>query len=294
MIARGMGLAVAQALEARGGWKINLIDIKDDEGRQAADSLSNTTYHRANLLNYEEVTAAFKNIFIAGNNRLDFVFANAGVIETSNLFTKHESLDGPPPPDLTAVEVNLKSCINAVHVGRHYINLSPAKGSIVINASCSSFWPTYWAPIYTASKCMQQCSPHIRVAWSLANGTSHFAVGVMGFMRCVADCYKTEGIRVNALCPGAVRTPIVSDKAWEAMPEDVFTPLELIAETVLKLAGGNELVDANGTRAGPDELFGKAVVASGKNIYIQPDTPYCDDVLARTIESTKMDKQTAV
>lgn len=154
-----MGLAVAQALEARGGWKINLIDIKDDEGRQAADSLSNTTYHRANLLDYGEVTAAFKNAFTAGNNRLDLVFANAGVIESSNVFTKHESLDGPPPPDLTALEVNLKSCINAVHVGRHYINLSPSKGSIVINASCSSFWPTYWAPIYTASKCMLQGHP---------------------------------------------------------------------------------------------------------------------------------------
>lgn len=154
-----MGLAVAQALEARGGWKINLIDIKDDEGRQASDSLSNTTYHRANLLNYEEVTAAFKNAFTAGNNRLDFVFANAGVVESTNVFTKHESLDGPPPPDLTALEVNLKSCINAVHVGRHYINLSPDKGSIVINASCSSFWPTYWAPVYTASKCMLHRPP---------------------------------------------------------------------------------------------------------------------------------------
>lgn len=289
-----MGLAVAQALEARGGWKINLIDIKDDEGRQAADSLSNTTYHRANLLNYEEVTAAFKNAFTAGNNRLDFVFANAGVIESSNVFKKHEGLDGPPPPDLTALEVNLKSCINAVHVARHYINLSPSKGSIVINASCSSFWPTYWAPIYTASKCMLQHRPTVVFLEGLL--TEHFTtkVGVLGFMRCVADYYKTEGIRVNALCPGAVRTPIVSDKAWEAMPEDVFTPLELIAETVLKLAGGDEFVDANGTRAGPDELFGKAVVASGKNIYIQPDTPYADGVLARTIESTKMDKQTAV
>ncbi|KAH8742358.1 hypothetical protein F5883DRAFT_442469 [Diaporthe sp. PMI_573] len=148
-----MGLAVAQALEAKGGWKINLIDIKDEEGKQAADSLSNATYHRANLTNYEEVVAAFKSAFTAGNNKLDFVFANAGVIELSNIFAKHESLDGPPPPDLTALEVNLKSCINAVHVGRHYINLSPAKGSIVINSSCSSFWPTYWAPIYTASKC---------------------------------------------------------------------------------------------------------------------------------------------
>lgn len=157
---------MAQALQAKGGWKINLIDIKDEEGRKAADSLSNATYHRANLLNYDEVTAAFKNAYIAGNNRLDFVFANAGVIESSNIYTKHDSLDGPPPPDLTALEVNLKSCINAVHIARHYINLSPDKGSIVVNASCSSFWPTYWAPIYTASKCMPQRPPHTPKAMS--------------------------------------------------------------------------------------------------------------------------------
>lgn len=119
-------------------------------------------------------------------------------------------------------------------------------------------------------------------------------VGILGFMRSVADYYRHEGIRVNALCPGAVRTPIVPDHAWAAMPEDVFTPMELISGTVLRLAAGEELVDANGTRAGPDELFGKAVVASGKNIYIQPETAYCDDVLERTIESTKMGKQTSV
>lgn len=289
-----MGLAVAQALAAKGGWKINLIDIKDEEGRQAADSLSNTIYHRANLLDYEEVTTAFKKAFTAGNNRLDFVFANAGVIENTSIFGKHETIDGPPPPDLTALEVNLKSCINTVHVARHYINLSPAKGSIVINASCSSFWPTYWAPIYTASKCMFHRPPHRSLVRKLAEELLNLEVGIMGFMRSVADYYKHEGIRVNALCPGAVRTPIVPDKAWEAMPEDVFTPLELIAEIVLKLAEGKELVDANGTRATPDELFGKAVVANGKNIYIQPEPQYCDDVLARTIESTKMGNQTAV
>ncbi|KAL1853905.1 hypothetical protein Daus18300_011647 [Diaporthe australafricana] len=235
---RGMGLAVAQALAAKGGWKINLIDIKDEEGKRAADSLSNTTYHRANLVNYEEVTAAFKKAFLDGNNRLDFVFANAGVIESSNLYAKHDSVDAPPPPDLTAVEVNLKSC--------------PAKR------------------------------------------TFNLEVGILGFMRSVADYYKHEGIRVNALCPGAVRTPIVSDQAWKAMPEDVFTPMELISEIVLKLAGGEELVDANGERAASDELYGKAVVANGKNIYIQHDTPYCDDRMARIVENTRMGKQTAV
>lgn len=113
-------------------------------------------------------------------------------------------------------------------------------------------------------------------------------------MRSVASYYKHEGIRVNALCPGAVRTPIVSDQAWKAMPEDVFTPLELISEIVLNLAGGEELVDANGEKAASDELYGKAVVANGNKIYIQHDTPYCDDRMARIVESTRMGKQTAV
>ncbi|KAG8164387.1 hypothetical protein KVR01_006305 [Diaporthe batatas] len=268
---RGIGLAVAQALDAKGGWKINLIDIRDDEGKQAAESLSNATYHRANLTNYDEVTAAFKSAFVAGKNRLDFVFANAGIIESSNLFAKHDSIDGPPPPDFAAVEINLKGCINTVHVGRHYINLSPGKGSIVINASSTSFWPAYWAPIYTASK-----------------------FGILGFMRTVADSYKLDGVRVNALCPGAVRTHIVPDRAWDSLPVDVFTPLSIITDTVLKLAEGAEIVDANGTKATSDELFGKAVVANGKNIYIQPETAYCDDVMERTIENTRMGKQTAL
>jgi NAD(P)-dependent dehydrogenase (short-subunit alcohol dehydrogenase family) len=116
----------------------------------------------------------------------------------------------------------------------------------------------------------------------------------MGFMRCVADSYKHDGIRVNALCPGAVRTPIVPDRAWEAMPEDVFTPMELISELVLKLAAGVEIVDSNGIKVSPDELFGQAVVANGKNIYIQPVPPYCDNVMERTLENTRMGKQTSV
>lgn len=113
-------------------------------------------------------------------------------------------------------------------------------------------------------------------------------------MRCVADSYKLDGIRVNALCPGAVRTPIVPDRAWEAMPEDVFTPMPLIAEIVLKLAEGSEIIDSNGSTTTSDELFGKAVVANGKKIYVQAEPAYCDVIMERTIENTRMGKQTAV
>ena len=111
-------------------------------------------------------------------------------------------------------------------------------------------------------------------------------------MRSVADNYKHDGIRVNALCPGAVRTTIVPEEAWESMPEDVFTPLELISDVVLKLAEGREIVDAKGVRVGPEDLYGQAIVANGKNLYVQDGPDYCDDVMARTMESTKLENQT--
>lgn len=155
LTAGGMGLAVAQALAAQGTWQIHLVDIKDEEGRRAAASLPRTTFHRADLVQYDEVVSTFRAAFTAGGrNRLDFVFANAGMIEKSDMYTRSDSFDGPPaPPDLSAIDVNLKGCVYTVHVARHYLNLSPDKGSIVITASSTSFWPVGWAPIYTASKC---------------------------------------------------------------------------------------------------------------------------------------------
>jgi hypothetical protein len=91
-----------------------------------------------------------------------------------------------------------------------------------------------------------------------------------------------------------VRTPLVPDRAWEAIPEDVFTPMELISEVVLKLAEGAEVIDSRGVKVTPDELYGKAVVANGKKLYIHSEPAYCDDVMERTIENTRMAKQTSV
>lgn len=102
------------------------------------------------------------------------MFANAGLIEKSVMFDlskpslllsssssardedeEEEEVLPPPRPDYTAIEVNLQGAIDTVHLARHYMLRSPEKekGAIVITASCSSVWPTYWAPIYSASKC---------------------------------------------------------------------------------------------------------------------------------------------
>lgn len=151
--ASGMGLAVAQALASRGGWQIHVLDIKEDEGTRAASALPDTSFHRTDLTKYDDITAAFKTAFASGGGRLDLVFANAGIFEQSNVYdVTSTSLDLPPEPNYATVEVNLKGCINTIHVARHFIGKSSTKGSIVVTGSCASVWPSYITPVYTATK----------------------------------------------------------------------------------------------------------------------------------------------
>lgn len=148
-----MGLAVVQALAARGGWQIHIIDIKEAEGKEVAASVPNTSFHQADLTNYAQLGAAFKAAFVAGNQRLDFVFANAGILERANFYVDTgRSIEPPPEMNMTSVDVNLKGCINSVHLARHYIRQSPEKGSIVITSSCSGLWPSFCTPTYAAAK----------------------------------------------------------------------------------------------------------------------------------------------
>lgn len=176
-------------------WNIHLVDVKPEEeaGRHAVASLLGLSspsgsqaanvvvYHQADVADYAQLAAVFRAAFLGGDGgqrRLDWVFANAGVFERTKYFadddeppSKDRGDDNdeppPPPPDYKALEVNLQGAVNTVHLARHYISRSTAagggevegeggSGSIVVTASCSSFWPTYWAPIYTASKCMYQ------------------------------------------------------------------------------------------------------------------------------------------
>lgn len=148
-----MGLAVVQALAARGGWQIHIIDLKEAEGKEVAATVPNTFFHKANITNYAELGAAFKAAFLAGNQRLDFVFANAGILERANFYADTgKTVEPPPELNMASVDINLRGCINSVHLARHYIRQSPDKGAIVITSSCSGLWPSYCAPTYAAAK----------------------------------------------------------------------------------------------------------------------------------------------
>lgn len=302
-----MGLAVAQALAAQGTWFIHLVDIKADEGEQAARDLGpNATFHCVNLRNYDALAAVFKAAYLDnGRRRLDFVFANAGLIERGNMFDLTSSEgnkndeEPPPRPDYAALEVNLQGAVDTVHLARHYMLRSPEKdkGAIVITASCASVWPTYWAPIYSASKCklpfLDKRTKYLaKKSKSLQLLILRYAhlVGILGFMRAIAGHYMVkDGIRVNALLPGAVKTPIIE---WDPnFPEDIFTPMELIAETVLNLAAGGEIVDAKGVKVPPEKAYGQAVLAHRKSIYIIPEAEYVDKAMEVLMEGTRAENQ---
>jgi NAD(P)-dependent dehydrogenase (short-subunit alcohol dehydrogenase family) len=155
-----MGQAVAKALSACEKWEIHILDINEERGAQAAKEVPRTTFHRANVTKYSELAEAFQNVF-QKTSQLDFVFANAGVIERNNFYATPQAehfkdVCPPPEPDLLSIDTDLKGVVFTTHLAQHYFRHSPHKGqgtSLVMTASCAGFYPSFYSPLYSAAKC---------------------------------------------------------------------------------------------------------------------------------------------
>jgi NAD(P)-dependent dehydrogenase (short-subunit alcohol dehydrogenase family) len=270
-----MGLAVAQALARRGGWKLHLLDL-----RPPLEEVDNATFHKVNVTNYDSLATTFQTVFDA-DGRLDFVYANAGIVERFDWYEAHPAGKPPPPPDQTVVDINLKSVINTSWLAQHYFRQSTRSQNknLVMTASVGGLYRCQVSPCYCATK--------------------H---GVVGFMRSIAPFYfkdKTINARVNCICPGTVRTNLLDAAAWGTFDPGVFVPIEKIVSTVLMLIDGHDsggtgldgkalsdaLTGSNG-HAG-DKLWGKAVELSGSKHYYRDQPGYCDDHMATCMLATE-------
>ncbi|KAK5156843.1 hypothetical protein LTR04_005522 [Oleoguttula sp. CCFEE 6159] len=265
--ASGMGLEVARALSKRGGWQINLLDLNAERGEEAASSLGETAkFHQTDVGQYKALSTTFDSIF-KSQGRLDFVFANAGVVERDSFYAHHPSDAGPPPPpDLLSVDINLKAVITTSYLAQHYFRLSPEKGkgaNLVATASCGGFYPVPFGPMYSGAK--------------------H---GVVGFMRSIArNFWKNDGIRVNMICPGSVRTNLLESSAWDMFKPEWFVPIEKIAEVVLMLVDGYDETEGQIRDASKEPFWGKAVEISGTRHYFRDRQEYCDKYMRDCMES---------
>ncbi|KAF7554163.1 hypothetical protein G7Z17_g3096 [Cylindrodendrum hubeiense] len=270
--ASGMGLTVAQALAPK-GWTVHILDFNKQAGVAAEQSLANSKFHQVDVTSWESLSKAFESVFLQ-DGRLDFVFANAGIVERDNFYETPDNDGIPSEPNLKTLDVNLNSVINQSYLALHYFRRSPHKGkgaSLVMTASVGGLYPSQYCPIYSASK-----------------------AGVIHFMRAIAFPYHhSNGIRVYATCPGTVKTNLMNDKEWTTFPEEYFTPLSRIASTVEMLVEGGDMTDAWGRTVKDGENYGLAVEINAENFYFRDMPEFCDDSMRKVIEATSMENQLA-
>ena len=145
--------------------------------------------------------------------RLDVACLNAGVV------TGHPSIvDLPDEAYRRIVRVNVDGVVFGVRALTPLLERSGG-GDIVVTASLAGLTTMASDPIYA--------------------GTKHFLVG---FVRSVAPQLDERGIRINAVCPGIVDTPLLGEEGRARLRESGFPLLspEDVAETVAAVLASGE------------------------------------------------------
>ncbi len=212
----GIGRATARRFSAEGA-RVVAVDLDEASGKAAADEVGGT-FVGCDVSSEPAVAELFESV-VATYGRVDIAFNNAGISpsdDDSILTTGLEAWERVQRVNLTSVYLCCKYAIP--HMQRQ------GKGSIVNTASFVALMGAATSQIsYTASK-----------------------GGVLAMTRELGVQFAREGIRINALCPGPVATPLLmelfaSDPERAArrlvhIPMGRFAEPEEIASTVAFLA----------------------------------------------------------
>jgi NAD(P)-dependent dehydrogenase (short-subunit alcohol dehydrogenase family) len=180
----GMGLATAQAF-ASAGAAIVLADINAAAVRAATEALTSAGHQAIAVtcdVSDEAQAAAMVERAVSAFGRLDMAFNNAGI--------------QVPPSDAADETAEHFDRVNAVNLRgvwtcmKHELQQMRSQGSGAI-VNCSSLGGLVGLPTRAA----YHASKH----------------GVIGLTRSAAMEYAPRGVRINAVCPGTIATPMVTD-----------------------------------------------------------------------------------
>lgn len=182
----GIGLATARRLASEGA-NIVCADIDDKAGKAAAEEVGGI-FVKVDVTDSEQVEALYKTAFDTYGS-VDIAFNNAGISPPDDDSILTTGLDAWK----RVQEVNLTSvylcCKHALPYMQRQFEQTGRGGSIINTASFVAVMGAATSQIsYTASK-----------------------GGVLSMSRELGVQFAREGIRVNALCPGPVNTPLLKE-----------------------------------------------------------------------------------
>lgn len=202
--AMGMGRATAE-LFAEHGAKVVVADFNVEAGKAVAENINKNggtaAFVKVDISVSKEVEAMVK-FAVDTFGRLDIAVNNAALKPDNNSF---QDLDEEYWDKLQAVD--LKGTALCMKYELRQFVAQGGGGSIVNISSINAFKPTMGNPAYQA-----------------------FKHGVEGLTKAAAFEYGRQGIRINSVAPGAIRTPMLaaSLKSLGITEADIIPSMSLI------------------------------------------------------------------
>lgn len=103
-LASGIGLATAILLK-KAGWLICLVDRNVEVGEKEAKNLD-CEFYQTDVTDYSSLASTFDKAYIK-HGRLDFVFANAGIMGSSDFYEQQKTT--PTPQSLSSSSISTSS-----------------------------------------------------------------------------------------------------------------------------------------------------------------------------------------
>lgn len=200
----GIGRMSAIAL-AEAGASVCLIDLDGDAVSELADQLRNSGHeafaYQVDLTN----VAAVRRLAVQVTERMpavDVLLSNVGAPNP------HGIDDITEEQWQRAVDINLKSGFFLTQAFLPLLRATGRGGSIIYTSSAAGLVGSYTTPLYSMTK-----------------------AGLVGLTRSLCAVLAHESIRVNAVCPGPVNTPMLPGFLART-PDDVDSVAQLYSSRV--------------------------------------------------------------